>query len=85
MAPSDAYSLGAIAFEAVTGKRATPDNVEEFRAAHGHELSGCISSALAALKPDAPASAPNEPIATVGKPLAPVIRTERAARHCGEA
>jgi len=70
--PSDAYSLGAIAFEAVTGKRASSENVEELRTAHGHELSSAFSSALAAL---APTFALSEPIASVGKPDAPIKPT----------
>jgi serine/threonine protein kinase len=66
-APSDIYSLAAIAFEAMTGKRVSPSNVEEFRIAHGGKLRGALATTLAAL---APAFAPEKPIATVGKPPA---------------
>lgn len=82
--PSDAYSLGAIAFEAVTGKRVSPDNVEEFRAAHGHELRGAFASALAALKPAAPIvpNAPTTPLAptfALSEPIASVPLDELGA------
>ena len=45
--PSDVYSLGAIAFEAVTGKRVSPDNLADFEQQHGVELRGAFSVALA--------------------------------------
>lgn len=48
--PSDAYSLGAIAFEMVSGKRASPDNVKDFEAAHADELHGALGVALRALE-----------------------------------
>jgi serine/threonine protein kinase len=47
-APSDVYSLGAIAFEAVTGRRVSPDNLTDFEHLHGVELRGAFSVALAA-------------------------------------
>ena len=47
-APSDVYSLGAIAFEAVTGKRVSPDNLTDFEQQYGVELRGAFGVALAA-------------------------------------
>ena len=47
-AASDVYSLGAIAFEAATGKRASADNLKEFEAEHGSELRDAFDVALAA-------------------------------------
>ena len=39
---SDAYALGAIAFEMVTGKRVTPANLEDFKTTHRAELRGAF-------------------------------------------
>jgi len=47
--PSDAYALGAIAFETAAGKRVTPDNVKEFEAEHEGELHGALAAALQAV------------------------------------
>ncbi len=47
--PSDAYSLGAIAFEIVAGKRVTLDSVKEFEAEHRDELHGGLGAALRAI------------------------------------
>ena len=47
--PSDAFSLGAIAFETVAGKRVTPDSVKEFEAEHEGELHGALAAALHAI------------------------------------
>ena len=46
--PSDVYSLGAIAFESVSGKRVSADNLADFEQQHGIELRGAFSVALAA-------------------------------------
>jgi hypothetical protein len=46
--PSDMYSLGAIALEAVTGKRASADSLKEFEAEHASHLHGAFGAALAA-------------------------------------
>lgn len=46
-AERDVYSLGAIAFEAATGKRVSADNLKELEAEHGAELSA-FGLALAA-------------------------------------
>ena len=46
--PSDVYSLGAIAFEAVTGKRVSPDNLADFEQQHGVELRDAFGMALGA-------------------------------------
>ena len=46
--PSDLYSLGAIALEAVTGKRASADGLREFEAAYAPQLRGAFGAALAA-------------------------------------
>jgi serine/threonine protein kinase len=54
-APSDVYSLGAIAFEAVAGKRVSPENLADFEQRHGVELRGAFGVALAAnpnMRPD---------------------------------
>jgi serine/threonine protein kinase len=48
---SDIYSLGAIAFEAIAGKRVSPDNLVDFEERHGVELRSAFSLALA-LKPE---------------------------------
>jgi serine/threonine protein kinase len=48
-APSDRYSLGVIAFEALTGKRASPSNVEALKREYAGELPGAISAALEAV------------------------------------
>ena len=45
--PSDIYSLGAIAFEMVTGKRASQDNLNEFEEEYGGELRSAFETALA--------------------------------------
>ena len=45
---SDVFSLGAIAFEALTGKRASADNLKEFEAEHGSALREAFDVALAA-------------------------------------
>ncbi|MEO5742464.1 MAG: PEGA domain-containing protein, partial [Vicinamibacterales bacterium] len=45
--PSDVYSLGAIAFEAATGKRASVDNFKELEAALGTELRNAFALPLA--------------------------------------
>ena len=45
---SDVFSLGAIAFEAATGKRASADNLKEFEAEHGSALREAFDVALAA-------------------------------------
>jgi hypothetical protein len=47
-AASDVYSLGAIAFEAITGTRVSPANLEEFRIAHGGQVGGALATVLAA-------------------------------------
>ena len=44
--PSDVYSLGAIAFEAITGKRASQDNLADFEQQHGVELRSAFDVAL---------------------------------------
>ena len=44
--PSDLYSLGAIAFEAVTGKRVSADSLKEFEAEHGVSLRAAFGRAL---------------------------------------
>jgi hypothetical protein len=67
--PPDAFALGAIAFEALTGKRATPDNVNDFVAEHGDQLHGALGAALSAVGA-ASAFAPDD--ATANKPIAPV-------------
>jgi serine/threonine protein kinase len=46
-AASDVYALGAIAFEAATGKRASADNLKEFEAEHGSELRDAFGLPLA--------------------------------------
>jgi hypothetical protein len=76
-APSDTYSLAAIAFEAITGKRISPANIEEFRMAHGRALRGALAATLGVLSaaphaPIASAFAPVEPGATADKPIAPL-------------
>ena len=47
-AASDVYSLGAIAFEAATGKRVSADNLKELEAEHGTNLRRAFELPLAA-------------------------------------
>ena len=44
---SDVYSLGAIAFEAATGKRCSAENLDEFEEQHGSELRNAFAVPLA--------------------------------------
>jgi serine/threonine-protein kinase len=44
--PSDVYSLGAIAFEALTGRRVSTENLNELEASHGIELRRAFDLAL---------------------------------------
>lgn len=44
---SDIYSLGAIAFEALTGKRPSPENVTALQTTHGARLADAFAGALA--------------------------------------
>ncbi|MSO55382.1 MAG: PEGA domain-containing protein [Acidobacteria bacterium] len=69
--PSDAFALGAIVFEMVTGKRVTLDGGREFMAEHRDDLHGALGAALSAVGA-APAFAPDKPIASAGKPNAPI-------------
>jgi hypothetical protein len=45
---SDVHSLGAIAFEAATGKRVSADNMDELEAEHGTRLRSAFAGPLAA-------------------------------------
>jgi len=54
---SDVYSLGAIAFEAATGRRASPDNLSELEAGHGTRLRDAFELALNADASQRPARA----------------------------
>ena len=54
---SDVYSLGAIAFEAATGKRVSADNLKELEAEHGVALREAFDVPLAADPESRPARA----------------------------
>ena len=76
-AASDRYSLSVIAFEALTGKRASPANVEAFRREYAGVLPGALSAALDIV---ASAFAPASPIAPADTSAAHTSLTATAGR-----
>ncbi len=77
---SDVYSLGAIAFEAVTGKRVSPDNLADFERQYGVELRSAFSVALATDPQMRPERA-GDFAAVLGDAAEMTAEAERNTRH----